>query len=37
MTIGTPRSFRGGQGLVEWLLIAVFVGAAIAAIIFWRS
>jgi hypothetical protein len=37
MTIGSPQSFRGGQGLVEWLFIAVLVGVAIATFIFWRS
>jgi hypothetical protein len=36
MTIGTPESFRGGQGLVEWLLVILVAVLAIGAICIWR-
>ena len=37
MPIGRPESFRGGQGFVEWLMVAILVAATIAAVVWWRT
>jgi hypothetical protein len=37
MTIGSPKSFRGGQGIVDWLFIVLIAAAVIAVILIWRS
>lgn len=34
MTIGTPQPFRGGQGIVDWLLVLTLV-AVVTAVTYW--
>lgn len=36
MPIGTPQPFRGGQGIVDWLLVAV-VAFVVIAILLWSA
>lgn len=30
MPIGKPESFRGGQGLVEWTIVLIFIATGVA-------
>lgn len=36
MTVGSPEPFRGGQGIVDWLVVIIIGCVVIAAIIAWR-